>query len=958
MGEGTDQPGEKRPTPHDATVIGGEAALTPAAPLPANIGGYSIKSAIGAGGMGTVYLAQQESPKRDVAIKVMNAGTVSRKALRRFEFEAQTLALLQHPAIAQIYEAGTYDDGSGARPFFAMEYVAGAKELNEYVEEHQLGPADRLELFRSACEGVEYGHRRGVIHRDLKPGNILVDEEGNPKIIDFGVARSTDSDAMSATLATEAGQLIGTLQYMSPEQVELDPAELDTRSDVYALGVMLYELLVDRLPYDLTGTSLAQAASRIRDLQPRRLGEIQSHLKGDLETICLKALEKDREQRYQSVNDLAEDIRRYLADEPIMARPPTRTEQFRRFVRKNKAASVATCVVALALVAATTISVVFALEAGRQRDQASQQRDAAEQARQEADTQRTLAEAKTAEVQKQAEDMQVMVKFQAEQLNNIDVTEMGESLRQEMLQELQLEPTDTEDVDFTGASVRLLDTHIFKPTLESINTRYVDQPLVQAQLLQALSRSLKSLGLLAEALGPQTRALELRTEHLGREHELTLESIRRMADLLWSSRNFDQVLAYEEELLEIRRRVNGNDHPKTLDEMEDVADTLEVLERYEEAEQYRLELLELSRRKWGDEHRRTLNEMERLGEFYLKLDEYEKALPYFRSALETRQRIWGDEDSDTLSSMEAMGELLEDQKKYEEATTYFKHVLEVRRRTLGNEHGYTQEAMNDLSDLLLKQGRFERDWDKVVESLDLFRDILDVRRRVNGNMHPRTLVYIQGLALRIDGLGIDEEEALELYIESLEGYRSVGGDDDARVLDLLEEIADHLFDDLKRYDEAELYLEELIPLQRRTLGNDHSDTLDSITLMSRTLYRQKKYDEAEPYYVERLSLSRRLHGNDDPATLRSMQMMGRVLRNQGKYDEAEAHYTEALETRRRILGDEHPDTNTSLKAMIELQNQWHEIEPDAGHDATAAEYQAQLDAIEAEKANEPAPAAP
>jgi WD40 repeat protein len=398
MGEGHEQP-NKQPRPNDATIIGGDATVIggetngmPAGPMPKTIAGYAIKSAIGAGGMGTVYLAQQDNPSRDVAIKVMNAGAVSRKAMRRFEFEAQTLGKLQHPAIAQIYEAGTYDDGSGARPFFAMEYVTGAKELNDYVDDNDIDQRTRLELFRAACVGVEYGHRRGVIHRDLKPANILVDEEGNPKIIDFGVARSTDSDLVSATLATEAGQLIGTLQYMSPEQVELDPGELDTRSDVYALGVMLYELLVDRLPYDLTGTSLTQAASRIREIQPQRLGEINASLKGDLETICLKALEKDREQRYQTVNDLAEDVRRYLADEPIMARPPTRAEQIRRFVRKNKAASVATCVVALALVAATTISVVFAVEAGRQRDQASQQRDAAEQARQDADTQRTLAE--------------------------------------------------------------------------------------------------------------------------------------------------------------------------------------------------------------------------------------------------------------------------------------------------------------------------------------------------------------------------------------------------------------------------------------------------------------------------------------------------------------------------------------------------------------------------------------
>ena len=275
----------KAPKPDDKTVIDLDATVvdggggSPGVSIPGDIGPYRVKRPIGAGGMGTVVLAQQESPRRDVAIKIMNPGVVSRKALRRFEFEAQTLGRLQHPAIAQVYEAGTFDDGSGGRPYFAMEYVSSAKELGDYVTDKQLDTVARLELFRAFCEGVEYGHRRGVIHRDLKPGNILVDAEGHPKIIDFGVARSTESDSVTATLATEAGQLIGTLQYMSPEQVELDPGDLDTRSDVYALGVILYQLLVDKLPYDLTGASLTKAGQLIKETQPARLSDINSNLR-------------------------------------------------------------------------------------------------------------------------------------------------------------------------------------------------------------------------------------------------------------------------------------------------------------------------------------------------------------------------------------------------------------------------------------------------------------------------------------------------------------------------------------------------------------------------------------------------------------------------------------------------------------------------------------------------------
>ena len=917
MGEGHEQP-DKQPRPNDATVIGddatvigGEAGGMPAGPMPETIAGYAIKGAIGAGGMGSVYLAQQESPKRDVAIKVMNAGAVSRKAMRRFEFEAQTLGKLQHPAIAQIYEAGTYDDGSGARPFFAMEYVAGAKELNDYVADNDIDPRTRLELFRAACEGVEYGHRRGVIHRDLKPGNILVDEDGNPKIIDFGVARSTDSDSVSATLATEAGQLIGTLQYMSPEQVELDPGELDTRSDVYALGVMLYELLIGRLPYDLTGTSLTQAASRIREIQPKRLGEINANLKGDLETICLKALEKDREQRYQSVNDLAEDVRRYLADEPIMARPPTRAEQIRRFIRKNKAASVATCVVAAALIAATTISVVFAVEAGRQRDQASQQRDAAEHARQEADTQRTLAEEKTVEVQKQAEDMQVMVNFQARQLSSIDVTEMGESLRQEIVRELELEPADAENVDFVGASTRLLLAHIFKPTIESINTRYVDQPVVQARLFQTLAKSMWSLGLQREAIEPQTRAVDLRTEHLGREHPLTLRSLRWIADFLYEIRMYEEALVYEEELLEIRRRTLGDEHVKTLAEMNHLANTYYSLDMYDKAEQFKLEVFEILRRIRGEDHSETIIAMKQLGDLYRAMNQLDKAYPYYRDALALRQMNPWNLNPATLESMEDMGKLLLEQGKLEEAEPYFMQVLDGRRKALGDVHHATLDAITSMGELLHAQGEYD-------EAFAHFREVHALLRKAHGDMHPETLEALVLLAFYLDRSDTDEEAALGLYLESLEGYRSIGDGDDPAIAFMLDMITNHLIDSLKRPEEAMPYLQELVAMQRRMLGDDHPETLDTLKSMGSTLYSMGKFDEADPYYAEYLERNRRLRGDEHSDTVHAIYLMGRVLRKQGEFDESEKLYIECLETRRRTLGEEDPKTVAALGNLATL----------------------------------------
>jgi eukaryotic-like serine/threonine-protein kinase len=266
------------------------------------VGTYLITRVIGEGGMGVVYEAEQDQPRRAVALKVLKPGLASPELLRRFELESEVLARLQHPGIAQIYEAGTADSGFGPQPYFAMEFIHGAP-LRVYAEAHHLNMRQRLELMARVCDAVEHAHQRGIIHRDLKPGNILVDEAGQPKILDFGVARATDSDAQ-ATKQTDVGQLVGTLAYMSPEQVMADPLALDTRSDVYALGVILYELLAEKLPYMLSN-QLHEAVRAIREEDPTPLSSISRAYRGDVETIVAKALEKDKGRRYASAAALA-----------------------------------------------------------------------------------------------------------------------------------------------------------------------------------------------------------------------------------------------------------------------------------------------------------------------------------------------------------------------------------------------------------------------------------------------------------------------------------------------------------------------------------------------------------------------------------------------------------------------------------------------------------------------------
>ena len=691
------------------------------------IGQYVLQRVLGSGGMGTVFEALQSRPQRTVALKTLRHGLGSPERLQRFLLEAEVLGRLRHPSIAQIYEAGTHEEEGESFPYFAMELVSGARDVFAYARDERLGLAARLALFLSVCDAVHHGHQKGVIHRDLKPGNILVAAEGRVKVIDFGVARATRVDERAAR--TQAGQLVGTLATMSPEQLAGDPGAVDARSDVYSLGVVLYELVAGRPPYELGGLALEDALKRVREARPPRTSDMPE----ELHWIVLRALEKEPERRYDSASELAADLRRFARRQPVLAGPPSRLYTARKFVQRH------------ALVVAGSAALVLALVAGI------------------LGTSWQAAQARAAH--RAAETQTEVARSVADFLDGI------------------LRSPDPE----LARGRELTARELLDEASKEIEGAFDGRPEVEIALRTTIGRSYQGLASFAEAERHLRAAATLARGTFGPDDGRTLEADNHVTWVLYDQQRQPEAAEAGRATLAACRRVLGDDDPRTWRAVNNLAPVLTLLSEFEEADRLLLDVLAHIRARDAD-HEEANDALGNLAFNAMEWGHYAESERYYREALAQARRVSGDDAPETLIVMTDLANVLFEQGERDEAEPLFDEAVASSLRVLGSTDPRTLRrrtyraglwidkeklaeseaelravievdrapvsALNTLAICLLRQGRRS-------EAVQAARDSLAVGRSLYPPGHADNLRLETNLAHFLHMAGQDQE-ALEV----------------------------------------------------------------------------------------------------------------------------------------------------------------------------------------------------
>ena len=738
------------PTPEDTTPdstralasalsdVSDDFGMRPAPPaedrlLGEELGDVTILRIIADGGMGRVYEGLQHKPRRTVAVKVIRAGIITPALMKRFEYESQVLASLTHPGIAQIHSVGLQNVAGTVVPYFVMEMIPEARSVVDYASDHSLPTHARVALFRKVSEAVAYGHQKGIIHRDLKPGNILVGADGTPKVIDFGVARSTDADRALTTMHTHVGQLIGTLQYMSPEQFAAEPDELDVRADVYAMGVVLYELLAGRPPYDVTHKGVFEVAHVVRDVDPAPLSSVNKTLRRDLATIVHKCLEKDRGRRYSSAAELAADLGRYLVGDPITAAPMGLIDGVARLARRHRIAATAAATVFLALVGATLAVTTFAIRAEREK---------------------TLAVASRREAMLSA--------AQARSNEQLAITERDRASEQEAI--ARKEQNRTQRLfDFLMDSIRSADPYSGRrdmTVLEMLRTagkqtpeHFRDDPHLQGDMLQTVGQVLQFSGDYAASRPILEEAVTLWRREIaaGRieDRDRLAGALQALGSLYRGLREHDLAAPLLEQSLGIAEEIYGGEDVRTAGILGDVAALHHERGDAKAAEPLHRRQLAIYLDAYGENHELSAGALAAVGCTLASQGRFSEAEGVFRRVLKVYESLFKGVHPRIAEISMHLGAALRLQGRLDEARPHLERALDMCERTLGREHNITGEVLMNLGMMNASEGRHE-------EASKAFERVVAVRESLFGIDSRR--LHVPLLMLATEYLALDRPE--------------------------------------------------------------------------------------------------------------------------------------------------------------------------------------------------------
>jgi serine/threonine protein kinase/tetratricopeptide (TPR) repeat protein len=791
----------------------------PSAP-PREIGPYRLLQRVGEGGFGEVFLAEQTSPvRRRVALKLIKPGMDSRQVIARFEAERQALAMMEHPNIARVFDAGTTDAG---RPYFVMELVNGVP-ITDFCDQQKLTPRERIELLVPICQAVQHAHQKGIIHRDLKPGNILVtlhDGTPVPKVIDFGVAKATQARLTEKTLFTEFRQMIGTPEYMPPEQAEMSGLDVDTRSDVYSLGVVLYELLAGVPPFDpkelrskafaemqrvirevdppRPSTRLVQSESRasiaaLRSVEPARLGTM---LRGELDWIVMKCLEKDRSRRYESAAALARDLSRHLAGEAVEAHPPSVSYRLVKAFRKHRVALLTAAVVMLALAGGLVTALWGLKRAQLERDAAVEARSAAEVARQ--------AEAEAREYERETDRF---------------LLQMFESIEPENAQ---------------GKPILVRD--ILDQATAQISREPPSHPIVEASLRYTFGKAYHSLAVYDQAEAELRRSLELYTSSKGEKDRSTVNAMIALG-AAWYARRDDRAIPLMEKALPLCAEAFGADSEALLALENNLAEAYRNAGRMADADAILVRSLERAERISGKDSLDVMMLRNTLANVRETQGRFEEAHRLLREALDVANRRLGKSHPHTAAIMSNLGNSLRSAGYMAEAEPLLRDALEAARAAYGPEHASALTVASNLGLVLSNLGKFD-------ESESLYRQVIEARTRLLGASHQSTLLAKANYGLMLEAKG-DLVAAEGVYRDVAEVARQSMSPDHIDAMSFESNLA-WVAMKLGRLDEAEGVFRDLLARAIRVAGDESFPAMSFRTRLALTLVLNGKAAEALP----------------------------------------------------------------------------------------------------------------